>query len=192
MTGLDFFYSFIPIFVAMDIGGLIPVYLTLTKDLTAEQKQKVGLQALITAFLISIAFIVAGKFVFRILGITTGDFQIAGGVLLLVLAVVEMIRGEHQGLVAGANVGPVPLGTPLIVGPAVLTSLLLLISLRGYSVTMSALVANLFLVWLSFRYSHKLVKLIGPNGLRATSQVVSLLLAAIAVSMIRRGLALPR
>lgn len=123
MTFHDFVYSFIPIFVAMDIGGLIPVYLTLTKELTAPQKRKVSLQALFTAFFISVAFIVAGNFVFRVLGITTYDFQIAGGVLLLVLAVVEMVRGEHEGLVAGINVGPVPLGTPLIVGPAVLTSL---------------------------------------------------------------------
>lgn len=187
MTFKDFVYSFIPIFVAMDIGGLIPVYLTLTKELSPTQKRTVSLQALFTAFLISIAFIVAGKFVFQVLGITTFDFQIAGGVLLLVLAVIEMVRGEHQGLTAGANVGAVPLGTPLIVGPAVLTSLLILISLRGYAATLSALFANLVLVWLAFRNSHRLVKLIGPNGLRATSQVVSLLLAAIAVSMIRRG-----
>lgn len=192
MTLHDIVYSFIPIFVAMDIGGLIPVYLTLTKDLSPKQKREVSLQALFTAFFISIAFIVAGKFVFRVLGITTYDFQIAGGVLLLVLAVVEIVRGEHRGITAGANVGPVPLGTPLIVGPAVLTSLLILISLRGYAVTLSALIANLILVWLGFQYSHRLVKIIGQNGLRATSQVVSLLLAAIAVSMIRRGLLSPR
>ncbi len=188
MTWLDFVYSFIPIFVAMDIAGLVPVYLSLTKDLTAEEKRQVSLQALLTALLISLVFIVAGQFVFRVLGITTYDFQIAGGILLLVFAVLEMVRGEKKTLTAGANVGPVPLGTPLIVGPAVLTSLLILISLRGYGVTLCALLANLILVGLAFRHSHRLIKFIGQNGLRAASQVVSLLLAAIAVSMIRRGL----
>ena len=75
----------------------------------------------------------------------------------------------------------------LIIGPAVLTSLLILISLRGYTMTLLALMANLLLVSMAFKISGRLVKLIGQDGLRATSQVVSLFLAAIAVSMIRRG-----
>jgi len=188
----DFAYSFIPIFVAMDIGGLVPVYLTLTKDLTPQEKQDVRWQALATAFLISIAFILAGQFIFKVLGISAADFKIAGGILLLVFAVVEIVRGERTVSASGAHVGAVPLGTPLIVGPAVLTSLLILISLRGYGLTLMALMANLLLVGLAFKFSHRVVRLIGQDGLRATSQVIGLFLAAIAVSMIRRGLESPQ
>jgi multiple antibiotic resistance protein len=188
MTFTNFVYSFIPIFVAMDIGGLIPVFLTLTKDLTAEEKRQVSWQALITSFLISVAFIATGQIIFKVLGISAADFMIAGGVLLLVFAVVEIIRGEQKIVSSGVHVGVVPLGIPLIIGPAVLTSLLILISLRGYSMTLLALMANLVLVSIGFKVSHRLVKLIGQDGLRATSQVVSLFLAAIAVSMIRRGI----
>lgn len=184
----DFIYSFIPIFVAMDIGGLIPVYLSLTKDLTAKERRHVSLQALMTAFFISILFVLAGQLIFRVLGITASDFQIGGGLLLLVLAIIEMVRGEHPFGPSGLQVGVVPLGIPLIVGPAVLTSLLILIDLRGYTMTLSALMVNLALVALAFRFSQRLVKRMGQNGLRATSQVVSLFLVAIAVSMIRRGL----
>ena len=188
MTLTNFVYSFIPIFVAMDIGGLIPLFLTLTKDLTPEEKRQVSWQALVTSFLISVAFIVAGQFIFRVLGISSADFLIGGGVLLLVFAVVEIIRGEQKISPSGIHVGVVPLGIPLIIGPAVLTSLLILISLRGYSVTLLALMANLVLVSIAFKSSYRLVKLIGQDGLRATSQVISLFLAAIAVSMIRRGI----
>jgi multiple antibiotic resistance protein len=184
----NFIYSFIPIFVAMDIGGLIPVFLTLTQDLTPQQKRQVSAQALVTSFLISVAFIVAGQFIFKVLGISSADFLIAGGVLLLVFAIVEIVRGEQKITASGIHVGIVPLGIPLIIGPAVLTSLLILISLRGYSVTLLALMANLVLVGLAFKVSHRLAKWIGQDGLRATSQVVSLFLAAIAVSMIRRGI----
>jgi multiple antibiotic resistance protein len=184
----DFIYSFIPIFVAMNIGGILPAFLSLTKDLNLAEKRQVSTQALITAFLISVAFILAGQFIFQILGITSADFKIAGGLLLLVLAVVELVQGEQHLVASGVHVGAVPLGTPLIVGPAVLTTLLILISLRGYPMTLIALMANLLLVGLAFKYSHLLAKLIGPNGLRATSHVVSLFLAAIAVSMIRRGI----
>jgi multiple antibiotic resistance protein len=188
MTLVNFVYSFIPIFVAMDVGGLVPVFITLTRDLTPEQKRHVCWQALVTSLLISVAFIMAGQFIFRVLGISAADFMIAGGILLLVFAVVEIIRGEQKITASGAHVGVVPLGIPLIIGPAVLTSLLILISLRGYTMTLLALVANLILVGLAFNGSHRLVKLIGQNGLRATSQLVGLFLAAIAVSMIRRGI----
>jgi len=188
MTFKNFVYSFIPIFVAMDIGGLIPVFLILTKDLTPEEKRQVSWQALITSFLISVAFIATGQFIFRVLGISAADFMMAGGILLLVFAIVEIIRGEQKVTASGIHVGVVPLGIPLIIGPAVLTSLLILISLRGYGMTLLALMANLILVSLAFKGSHRLVKLIGQDGLRAMSQVIGLFLAAIAVSMIRRGI----
>ena len=184
----DFIYTFIPIFVAMDVGGMIPVYLTLTRDLTPLQKRDVGWQAMATAFLISVAFVVAGQFIFTVLGISPADFKIAGGILLLVLAIYEMIREKPRVAGSGVHSGAVPLGIPLIIGPAVLTSLLILISLRGYGLTLASLMANLLLVGLAFHFSERLVKAIGQNGLRALSQVISLFLAAIAVSMIRRGI----
>jgi len=188
MTFTNFVYSFIPIFVAMDIGGLIPVFLTMTQNLSPKEKRQVSAQALVTSFLISVVFIAAGQLIFRVLGISAADFMIAGGVLLLVFAVVEIVRGEQKIATSGIHVGIVPLGIPLIIGPAVLTSLLILISLRGYTMTLLALMANLVLVGIAFKVSHRLSKLIGQDGLRATSQVVSLFLAAIAVSMIRRGI----
>ena len=184
----EFVYSFLPIFVAMDVGGMIPVYLTLTRDLSPSEKRTVSWQAMVTAFMISVVFVVAGQFIFTVLGITPADFKIAGGILLLVLAIFEMTREKPRVAGAGAQVGVVPLGIPLIIGPAVLTSLLILISLRGYGMTLASLMANLLLVGLAFHFSERLVKVIGQNGLRALSQVISLFLAAIAVNMIRRGI----
>jgi multiple antibiotic resistance protein len=183
-----FIYTFIPIFVAMDIGGNIPVFLSLTKGLTDEERNRVNLQAVITAFLISAVFITIGRFIFRVLGISAADFEIAGGALLLVFSIVEMLHIGGEKRVPSAHVGPVPLGTPLIVGPAVLTSLLILIGLRGYFVTFTALSANLLLVGLCFWQSRQVIRAVGEDGLKAISQVVSLFLAAIAVSMIRRGI----
>ena len=89
------------------------------------------------------AFLLAGEFIFKVLGISAADFKIGGGVLLLVFAITDLIRGEEKIAASGMQVGAVPLGTPLIIGPAVLTSLLILISLHGYGVTLLALMANL-------------------------------------------------
>lgn len=187
MNPADFVYTFIPIFVAMDVGGLIPVYLSLTRELTPKQRRLVSWQALMTALLISVAFVLAGRLIFRVLGITASDFLIGGGALLLVLAIVDLVRGGQRVSATGLHVGAVPLGTPLMIGPAVLTTLLILISLRGYALTLAALLANLLVAAIAFRLSERLVKWIGQDGLRASSQVVSLFLAAIAVSMIRQG-----
>ncbi len=183
----NFFYAFIPLFVATDIGGIVPIFLSLTKGLSENERRSVGGQALLTAFIISLLFIAIGRWVFQLLGISVADFQIAGGILLLVLAVGEMLHfGVKEGL-PNVHVGPVPLGTPLIAGPAVLTSLIILIPLYGYRLTLSALAVNLLLLALALSQSRRLVRWFGDNGLRATSQVISLFLAAIAVSMIRRG-----
>jgi multiple antibiotic resistance protein len=183
-----FLYVFIPIFVAMDPGGIIPVYLALTEGLTASKRKRVAWQALSTAFAISLVFIIAGRLIFEVLGITVADFQIAGGLLLLVLAIVELIREGTREAIAPQSPGPVPLGIPLIVGPAVLTSLLMLIPLYGYRMTVTALLLNLLIVAGAFRLATPIVSWVGKNGLRATSKVISLFLAAIAVSMIRRGI----
>ncbi|MBI5643355.1 MAG: MarC family protein, partial [Deltaproteobacteria bacterium] len=87
-----------------------------------------------------------------------------------------------------AGVGIVPIGTPLIAGPAALTTLLMLSDLYGFKVTLAALIVNLFIIWLVLQSSDRIVNAIGEKGALGLSKVISLLLAAIAVMMIRRGL----
>ncbi len=171
----------------MDIGGLVPVFLSLTKNLSDEEKRIVSLQAIGTALIIGVLFLAVGRLVFRVLGISEYDFEIAGGLLLLVLAILEMLPNASHERPSNPHVGPVPLGTPLIAGPAVLTSMIILSGLRGTAMTLASLCANLILVGAAFHQSKRLSRWIGEDGLRATSQVISLFLAAIAVSMIRRG-----
>jgi len=84
--------------------------------------------------------------------------------------------------------GVVPLGMPLIAGPATIATLLVLAQTLGMPMTLSALIVNLFLIILAFRFSETLARLIGVTGLRAISKIISILLAAIAINMIRRGL----
>jgi len=169
----EFAYAFIPIFVAMNVGGLIPAFLTLTKNLSDNERRSVSTEALFTAFAIGVLFVAVGRWVFRLIGISVADFEMAGGILLLVLAVVEMLRLGKE-ILPSAHVGSVPLGTPMIVGPAVLTSLIILIPLYGYPITLGALCANLLLVGVAFLQSRRLVSWMGEDGLRVTSQVSSL------------------
>lgn len=85
-------YTFIPIFVAIDIIGIIPIYTSLTTVVPRPDRHKIAVQSIIAAFVLSIAFLV-GKTVFSLLGIMVVDFQVAGGALLFVVAIVDLIGG---------------------------------------------------------------------------------------------------
>jgi multiple antibiotic resistance protein len=183
-----YIYTFIPIFVAIDMIGIIPLYTGLTSEIPEAQRRKIALQAIVTAFVISIAFLFVGKTVFKLLGITVADFQIAGGALLFVLAIVDLIWSDKPQRKPASEIGVVPIGTPLIIGPAVLTVLIMMVDLHGLFPTMASIFVNLGLVALVLLNAEKILSLIGENGAKGIGKVVSLLLAAIGVMMVRRGI----
>ena len=183
----QFMLAWIPIFVAMDVVGLVPLFLGLTATLPAERVRRIAGQAVVTAAAVALGFIFLGKFVFRALGIGVPDFQVAGGGILFLLAARELLSASKETLEVQDDVGVVPLGLPLITGPATLTACLLLVGSVGVGYTLAALLVNLALVYVAMRYSEFLRRRIGLVGLRAASKIMMLLLAAIAVNMIRRG-----
>jgi multiple antibiotic resistance protein len=183
-----FFHAFVPLFVAVDVVGIVPLYLALTQRLTAAERGTVLRSSLLVAVAVSSAFALLGKALFLFLGITVTDFQIAGGLVLLGLAGLDLLTSEPRGLAEGTDVGVVPLGVPLITGPAVITSTIVLVDLYGTLVTLLALVANLAVCWLVLARATRVERLLGRTGARAISKTVSLLLAAIGVHWIRQGL----
>ena len=179
--------TFIPLFVAMDPFGILPIYMSVTVDLADREKTKVIKHSTAAALIICLAFVAVGEAIFSILGITVDDFKIAGGLLLLVFAIIELV-GQKQDYKKAHDVGIVPIGVPLLVGPAVLTTLIVLVDHYGIIPTLISLVLNLILTYAVFSGARPILKLIGKNGVIAISKIVALLLAAIAVMMIRIGL----
>ncbi len=185
----DFFLCFLPLFVAIDVLGVLPLFISLTTGLQKHGRRTLVLEASFTALAVSMLFLVAGKGIFTFLGITLSDFRIGGGIILLVLSVNDLIFAhEQQRRDPGGSVGVVPIGIPLIMGPAALTTILILVNSYGYFLTMLALIANLTLVYLVFNFSDFVNRLLGQAGSRVFSKVASLFLAAIAVMMIRVGI----
>lgn len=180
--------AFIPIFVAVDAIGVLPIFISFTDGLKRRQKVKVILQSMITAICLAIFFIFLGKAVFKFLGITISDFMIAGGVILFCIGIIDIINPDKKRRFPSEILGAVPLGTPLIVGPAVLTTSLIIIEEYGLYATLISVVVNVLLAGLIFSLSGILIKIFGIAGSKALSKVTSLLLAAIAVMMIRKGL----
>lgn len=187
-----FVQAFIPLFIAIDPIGLAAIFLALGTGVPKETRRKIARQAAWTGGAVALLFLFLGKTIFAALGITVNDFQIAGGLILFVLAARDLLHSaaeEPPKLVD--DFGVVPLGMPLIAGPASITTLILLSETVGLLVSLAALAANLVLVVLAFAYSGRIGALIGATGMRAVSKIVSLLLAAIAVNMVRRGFQLP-
>jgi multiple antibiotic resistance protein len=181
-------HTFIPLFVAIDIVAVLPVYASLTRELTASSRKGIARESIVTALLVGVLFIGMGEGIFSILGITGNDFKIAGGIVLLVFAVLDLIRRDGDARKPPARFGVVPIGVPLIVGPAVLTTLLVLVDHYGVLVTTCSFILNLGIVWILFEKASSIVKFLGEGGIVALSKIVALLLASIAVMMIRIGL----
>ena len=184
----QFLQAFIPLFIAIDPIGLAAIFLALGAGVPKDTRRKIARQAAWTGGAVALLFLFLGQSIFAALGITVQDFQIAGGLILFVIAARDLIHSAAEEPPKLADdFGVVPLGMPLIAGPASITTLLLLAQTLGVFVTLAALAVNLILVVLAFAYSGQIGSLIGATGMRAISKIVSLLLAAIAVNMVRRG-----
>jgi multiple antibiotic resistance protein len=182
------FLPFIPLFVAFNVLGILPIFISLTSEMDHSERKKVIRQSILTGFLASIGFLGAGRSVFALLGISVSDFQIAGGVLLFIISIVDLIFPERTRSFPRETMGIVPIGIPLIVGPAVLTLLLIIVHTYGYISTLLCLILNFLAVWLVFSQSHSIIQLLKEGGAKGIGKVSALLLAAFAMMMIRRGI----
>jgi multiple antibiotic resistance protein len=182
--------TFVPLFFAMDAVGNLPIFLALTQDVEPKHRRHAVHLATLTALGVGLVFVAIGKAIFSLLGIEVADFLIAGGIILLILAIRYLLTGkivETPDSPASEMVSVVPLGTPLVVGPAVLTSLLSLTGQYRITIVLSSFILNLAIQWVLFRQATRIVNFLGHTGVNAVSKIVMLLLAAIAVKMIRQG-----
>jgi multiple antibiotic resistance protein len=181
-----FLVAFIPVFVAIDPIGLVALFIGLGHSGSPKNRKHQAYLGILTGLCVATGFIFLGKAIFAALGITVSDFQVAGGLILLVLAVRELVGHAHD-RGGDDDFGVVPLGMPLIAGPALLTALLILIDTVGVLFTVVSLIANLAIVTIALCNADRVTRRLGKQGLRGVSKLIALLLAAIAVSLIRRG-----
>jgi len=179
--------TFIPLLVAINVFLLLPIFIAMTEDMSKPKRRAVVRDSILTAMIVSLLFIALGEAIFRILGITSDDFKIGGGIVLLVFAILDLIRHEERRK-PDVKMGVVPIGVPLIVGPAVLTTILVLVDHYGIIPTIISLMLNLFIVWIILMKAERIIHLFGKGGIIGISKVMALLLASIAIMMIRLGI----
>ncbi len=192
LQAFDLFLAvFIPLFVAIDVFGILPIFISWSDNVSVSARKKIITDATLTALGISVIFLFAGTMIFNFLGITESDFRIAGGLLLLVLAIKDLALPQPEASRAiesgESTIGIVPLGIPLIMGPAALTTVLISSKSHGNLYTLIALLVNLAIVWWVFQKSDWFLKFLSKSGSKAVAKVMALFLAAIAIMMIRVG-----
>jgi len=182
--------TFVPLFIVIDAVGNLPFIISLSEGMSTPERRKMVHVATVTATIVGLVFLFLGQFILSVLGISVGSFAIAGGLILLVLSIKYMTTGRMVELIKEEMVAVVPIGTPLTVGPATITTLLLLATQYKLYMVLLSFALNLLIAWVVFLASNQIVRFMGQGGLKAWSRVFSLLLAAIAVSMIIRGLSM--
>ena len=184
----DFVLTFLPLFIVVDALGNVPIILSLSEGMTAKQRNDIINIGVATATVVGLVFLFFGRWLLNVMGISQGAFTIAGGLILLVFSLRYLLAGRWIDIIKEEMIAIVPIGTPLIVGPATITTLLLLVNQYPLYIILIALAANLILSWVAFMTAGRISGFLGKGGLKAVSQIFNLLLVAIAVSMIIRGL----
>ncbi|MCS6983698.1 MAG: MarC family protein [Leptospiraceae bacterium] len=184
----EFFLSFVPLFVAVDPFGVLPLYLSVAQNYEPKKRQKILTLSITTAFLVAFLFLAFGHMAMAFLRISLADFQIAGGIILFALALIDLVIATKTRHSAGLdNLGVVPLGVPILVGPAVFTTLILLRHNYGLEAPLLALVAVMSLTYLIFSFASSVARFLGESGVKIISKIAMLFLASIGVMMVRRG-----
>jgi multiple antibiotic resistance protein len=188
MSWHDFVLTFVPLFIVIDAFGNIPFVISMGEGKTIRERRRMVNLAVVTATIVGLVFLFFGRFILDVMNISVGSFAIAGGIILLVLSITYMTTGHMVTMIKQEMMAVVPIGTPLTVGPATITTLLLLALQYPIYIVLISFAVNMLITWIVFLLSQRIAGFMGEGGIMATSRVFSLLLAAIGVSMIIRGL----
>jgi multiple antibiotic resistance protein len=180
--------TFIPLFIVIDAVGTIPFVMVMSEGVTRPYRRRMVHTAIVTGTIVGLAFLFFGQFILQVMGISSGSFAIAGGIILLVLSIRYIVTGHIVDIAKEEMVAVVPIGTPLTVGPATITTLLLLNTQYPLWIVLLSFILNMLIAWAIFQGSNEITRFLGQGGIKAISKVFSLLLEAIAVTMVFRGL----
>lgn len=187
--------SFTTLLVIQDPLGAIPIFLSLTARQSPQERKVSARQATWVSLSVILVFAVFGRYILKFLGISVPALQVAGGVLLLLVAL-ELLTGKADDSPdpdsVTANAALVPLGTPLLAGPGAIVAAMVAVetagdAVAGWASVTAAIIGTHIIIWLSLRFSLTLNRFLGETGIRILTRVFGLLLAAIAVQITADG-----
>jgi multiple antibiotic resistance protein len=195
--------AFVTFFTIIDPVGLAPVVIGLTAHLNDTQRSTVVTRAVVISAVIIAFFALAGRFLLDRLGISLYAFNIAGGALLFLVAI-DMLFGRQSGTretkaeadeaLTREDISVFPLAIPMIAGPGTIATTILFVGLAAPNAldllsVAGAIITSLFAAWLVMRGSMWIVRRIGRTGILVFSRILGILLAALAIQFILKGIA---
>lgn len=183
-----FIKSFIMILVIMDPFGGIPVFIMLTKNDSIKKMRNSANRAAKVSTILLIPFVFLGISILDFFSISLESFKIAGGLVLFLVGltyVLDIHFGKEEKEYERDII--IPMATPLIAGPGVITAIIISVSLYGIWVTLASCLLNLLIFWVLMLFSDKLHHMLGNQGAEILSRVMGLILTAMAVEFIVTG-----
>ncbi len=185
---LDLVKGTIALFLVVDPLGNIPIFIGLTKNMDDAQRTSTFRSAVLTGLFLLFAFALAGQQILNLFGISLNSFMVAGGLLLLIIAVRLLIAGGWQDPSSSPEgLGAVPIGFPLLVGPGAITTTILILQSSGIFVTVFSVLMTFVAVWLVLRFINPIYRVLGRNGALVVTRLMAMFIAAIAVQYIVNG-----
>jgi multiple antibiotic resistance protein len=189
LDGTLFTSAFVTLFVIMDPIGTVPLFLSLTGGYSADRVRRAARQAVLVSFVVISVFAFFGQRILGYLHVSLPALQLAGGLLLLLVAL-ELLtgRGDDPMQTGDANVALVPLGTPLLAGPGAIVATMVFSKrvhdLGDFTAVGLAVIAVHLCIWVAMYFSVPILRLLRESGILLVTRIAGLLLSAIAVQLV--------
>jgi multiple antibiotic resistance protein len=185
---LDLGKAIIALFIIVDPFGNIPIFIGLTENVPETQRKKVYNTATLVGVVLLLVFAFTGQEILNIFGLSIYAFEVAGGILLLIIAIRILISGTRDSTDSSPeSLGAVPIAIPLLVGPGAITTTIFNLQVYGTEAAILSVLIVLGLTWVILRFISRIYKFLGKTGSLVISRVMALLIAAIAVQYILIG-----
>ena len=189
------------VFFVVDPLANVPIFLSVTRGSSADERRRIAARAALAAWVILCMFALAGGLIFRAFGISLGAFKIAGGIMLLLMAI-DMMRAQSSPTRTTAaeqdesrdrdEIAIVPLAIPMLAGPGAIATVMVLMSRAAWQpiatgAVFVAITVTCGAAWLLMRYASRAEAFLPKTLLHAFERIMGLLLAAIAVEFVAGG-----
>jgi multiple antibiotic resistance protein len=190
------------IFFLVDPFAALPTFLAITAGADAARRKRTARKGAFTALIVLGTFALSGEAIFRLFGITLPAFELAGGIVLLLIGLdmleakrspTQEAAGDTEAAARKEEAGVVPLGVPMLAGPGAITSVMVLVGQVQRPWQMAAILGSILFTavvsYLVLGHSDRVVRLLGETGIRILVRIMGLLLVALAAQYFVNGLA---
>lgn len=193
--------AFSSVFFLVDPFAAVPPFLAMTSNADRPWRRRMAKRASVTCFLVLTVFALAGSFIFKVFGISLESFEIAGGLVLLLIGLdmMQARRSTQEGTqeteeaLQKQDVGITPVGVPLLAGPGAISTVMVLMGASTNAVhaipVICAIAVTSFAAYLILSSGEQVRKRLGETGIRIMMRIMGLLLTALAVQFVISGLA---